>query len=204
MILKLPRGADDTVRRYLLSRNANPVANTTYCNTNYSFAWQLAYRYLQSKDIPVTTSDKNWLFGSQIVTRLTNRSASYQSLDDRGNQLLISWRRTYQIAQQVTVRDVLEAKETFDPEWIKDRIVIVGVTAKSVPDLHDTAIGKIRGLHLHSHVVSQLVSAVEDNRPLVWWLPMWGDWLWIGFWVCYQWSNYLESRQLSLSQHCYW
>ena len=176
------KGADDTVRRYLLSRNANPVANTTYCNTNYSFAWQLAYRYLQSKDISVTTEDENWLFGSQIITRLTNRSAGYQSLDDRGNQLLISYRRAPQIAQQVTVRDVLESQDTFDPQWIKDRIVIVGVTAKSVPDLHNTAIGKIRGLHIHSHVVSQLISTVEDNRPLIWWLPMWGDWLWIGFW----------------------
>ncbi len=24
--------------------------------------------------------------------------------------------------------------------------------------------------------------AVKDNRPLIWWLPVWGDWLWIGFW----------------------
>ena len=200
---QVTKGADDTVRRYLLSRNANPVANTTYCNTDYSFGWQLAYRYLQSKDIPVTTSDENWLFGSQIITRLTNRSAGYQSLDDRGNQLLISYRRTLQIAQQVTVRDVLEAEDTFDPEWIEDRIVIIGVTAKSVPDLHDTAIGKIRGLHLHSHVVSQLISTVEDNRPLIWWLPMWGDWLWIGFWsvtsglIIWRVDNYLY-RSISM------
>ena len=179
---QVTNGADDNVRRYLLSRSPNPLTQTTYCDTNYSFAWQLVYRYFHSKNIPVTTSEKNWQFGSQVVERLVNRSGGYQQLDDRGNQLLISYRRTPQIAQQVTIRDILEERETFDPNWIKERIVIVGVDAKSVPDIHDTAIGEIRGLHLHAHVVSQLISAVEDNRPLIWWLPVWGDWLWIGFW----------------------
>ncbi|MDJ0576995.1 MAG: CHASE2 domain-containing protein [Xenococcaceae cyanobacterium MO_234.B1] len=180
--LQVTNGADDNVRRYLLSRSPNPLTQTTYCDTNYSFAWQLVYPYFQSKNIPVTTSGKNWQFGSQVITRLVNRGGGYQKLDDRGNQLLISYRRTPQIAQQVTIRDILEERETFDPNWIKDRIVIVGVDAKSVPDIHDTAIGEIRGLHLHAHVASQLISAVEDNRPLIWWLPVWGDWLWIGFW----------------------
>lgn len=195
---KITNGADNRVRRYLLSRSANPIAKTTYCKTNYSFAWQLVYRYFQSKNIPVTTSGKNWQFGSHIIARLVNRSGGYQKLDDRANQLLISYRRTPQIAQQVTIRDILEERETFDPNWVKDRIVIVGVTAKSVPDVHDTAIGKIRGLHLHAHAISQLISAVEDNRPLIWWLPVWGDWLWIGFWsaitglIMWRGRNYLD------------
>ena len=180
--LQVTNGGDDNVRRYLLSRSDNPLAKTSRCQTNYSFALQLATRYFQSRDVSVTTAENNWQFGSQIITRLVNGSAGYQKFDDRGNQLLISYRRTPQLAQQVTIRDILEAKETFDPDWIKNRIVLIGVTAKSVPDLHDTAMGEIRGLHLHGHVVSQLVSAVEDNRPLIWWLPFWGDWLWFGFW----------------------
>ena len=179
---QVTNSADDRVRRYLLSRTSNSLTETTYCNTGYSFAWQLVYRYLQKQNIPFTTLGKEWQFGSQTITRLVNRSGGYQKLDDRGSQLLVSYRRTPQIAQQVTIRDILEERETFDPSWIEDRIVIVGVTAKSVPDIHNTAIGKIRGLHLHAHVASQLISAVEDDRPLIWWLPVWGDWLWIGFW----------------------
>lgn len=180
--LQVTNQASDRVRRYLLSRTSNPLTQTTHCNTSYSFSWQLVYRYLQNRNIPVTTSGENWRFGSQPITRLVNGSGGYQNLDDRGNQLLISYRRTPQIAQQVTIRDILENRKIFDPNWIKDRIVIVGVDAKSVPDFHDTAFGEVRGLHLHAHVVSQLISAVEDNRPLIWWLPFWGDWLWIGFW----------------------
>ena len=178
----ITNGADDTVRRYLLSRSPNPLTNTAYCQTNYSFAWQLVYRYLQSKNIAVTTAQKNWQFGSRVVNRLTNRSGGYHTLDDRGNQLLISYRRAPQIAQQVSIEEILESQDTFDPQWIKNRIVIIGVVAKSVPDVHDTAVGKIRGLNLHAHVVSQLIAHVEDHRPLFWWLPQWIDWLWIGFW----------------------
>ena len=60
--------------------------------------------------------------------------------------------------------------------------MLIGITAKSVPDIHDTALGEIRGLYLHGHVISQLVSSVEGDRPLIWWLPFWGDWLWIISW----------------------
>lgn len=180
--LQLTRGSDDNVRRYLLSRSDNPLAKTSYCKTNYSFALQLVTRYFQSHNITTTTVKNNWQFGSRIISRLVNGNAGYQKLDDRGNQILISYRRTPQLAQQVTIRDILEDRETFDPNWVKNRIVLIGVTAKSVPDVHDTPIGEIRGLELHGQVVSQLISAVEDNRPLVWWLPFWGDWLWIGFW----------------------
>ncbi|MGK7952059.1 MAG: CHASE2 domain-containing protein [Xenococcaceae cyanobacterium] len=179
---QVTNSTDDTVRRYLLSRSANILDKTSYCQTNYSLALQLASRYLQSQNIEIAVSGENWQFGSQIITRLVNRGGAYQSLDDRGNQLLISYRRTPQIAQQVTVRDILEERATFDSSWIENRIVLVGVTAKSVPDYHDTAIGKLRGLDIHAHVISQLISAVEDDRPLIWWLPVWGDALWIGFW----------------------
>ncbi|MGB5714494.1 MAG: CHASE2 domain-containing protein, partial [Waterburya sp.] len=180
--LQVTNGGDDNVRRYLLSRSDNPLAKTSNCKSNYSFALLLAANYFLNRDIPAITAKNNWQFGSQIINRLVNGSAGYQKFDDRGNQLLISYRRTPQLAQQISIRDILEERKTFDPSWIKDRIVLIGVTAKSVPDVHDTAMGEIRGLHLHSHVVSQLVSAVEDNRPLIWWLPFWGDWLWIGFW----------------------
>ncbi|MDJ0682516.1 MAG: CHASE2 domain-containing protein, partial [Xenococcaceae cyanobacterium MO_167.B52] len=196
--LQSTRGADDKVRRYLFSRSDNAVEKNNYCQTDYSFAWQLTYRYFRHHNIPVTTTGENWQFGTKIINRLVNRSSGYQQFDDRGNQLVISYRRTPQIAQQVTIRDILEEKETFDPNWIKDRVVIVGITAKSVPDIHDTPIGRIRGLHLHTHVVSQLISAVEEDRPLIGWLPLWGDWIWIGFWsmttgiIIWQGRNYLH------------
>ena len=114
---------------------------------------------------------------------MENRSGGYQNLDARGNQLLIRYRNTPQIAQQVTLRDVLDESENFNPAWVKNRIVLIGVIAPSVPDIHDTPHGEIRGLYVHAHVISQILSAVEDdNRPLLWWFPQWGDALWVLFW----------------------
>lgn len=176
---------DDTVRRYLLSRSLNPKNIPSWCTTPYSFGWQLAYLYLNGKGIPVATLEDNWQFGSIVAKRLEKCSGGYQNLDARGNQLLINYRRTpdpQKIARQVTVRDILNDSDRFEPAWVKGRVVLIGVTATSVPDFHDTPFGKIRGLYVHAHVVSQILSAVEDNRPLFWWLPWWGDALWLYFW----------------------
>ncbi len=166
---------DDTIRRYLLSRSPNPISNNSRCTTPYSFAWQLIYRYFKSKAIPVTTVDKNWQFGDTVIKRLQPQSAGYQNLDASGNQLLINYRNTPTIAQQITIRDVLENSDNFNPDWVKNRIVLIGITATSIRDIHDTPQGKIRGLSIHAHVISQILSALEDNRTLLWWLPQWGD-----------------------------
>jgi CHASE2 domain-containing sensor protein len=174
---------DDTVRRYLLSRSTNPLATPSRCTTLYSFAWQLTYRYLQVQDLPVETVGDDWKFGSVVVQRLENRSGGYQKLDGRGNQVLINYRATPQIAQQLTLRDVLEGEDLFQPAWVKGRLVLIGMIATSVNDSHDTPYGEMRGIYIHAHVVSQLLSAVgTEKRPLLWWLPQWGEWIWIGLW----------------------
>ena len=177
------QGQDDMVRRYLLSRSENALEALSRCTAPYSFAWQLTYRYLQKQDISVTSQGENWQFGDVLVERLKNRSGGYQTLDERGNQLLINYRNTPQIAQQVTVRDILENQEYINPAWIKNRVVLIGITAPSIPDRHDTPYGEIRGIKIHGHVVSQLLSAAEENnRTLFWWLPQWGDFLLLLFW----------------------
>lgn len=174
---------DDTIRRYLLSRSSNPLETPSRCTTPYSFAWQLAYRYLQAREIPVETVGDHWKFGSVVIRRLENRSGGYQKLDGRGNQLLINYRATPQIAQQLTLRDVIERQNLFHTTWVKNRLVLIGMTAASVGDLHDTPYGEIRGIYIHAHVVSQLLSAIDSQeRPLLWWLPQWGDLIFVWFW----------------------
>jgi CHASE2 domain-containing sensor protein len=65
---------------------------------------------------------------------------------------------------------------------VKGRVVLIGVAASSIQDYHDTPYGRRRGLEVHAHLVSQILSAVEDRRPLIWWLPQWGDALWVWGW----------------------
>ncbi|MCP2727631.1 CHASE2 domain-containing protein [Limnofasciculus baicalensis] len=180
---------DDTIRRYLLSRTPNKGDPLYPCATPYSFSWQLAYLYLKDRGILVTfdAADKNSKFGSIVVRRLETHSGGYQNLKTfaDGNQLLINYRRTHnpqKIAQQVTVRDILTNSNNFDPTWIKGRVVLISVTADSDKDVHNTPYGKMGGVFIHAHVVSQILSAVEDNRPLLWWLPMWVETFWVLFW----------------------
>ena len=170
---------DDTVRRYLLSHI--PIS-FSICSTSYSLAWQLVYQYLERNQRTVKTFKKNWQFGSVVTRRLENRSGGYQALDDygSGSQLPIFYRKTPNIARRITVQDFLTDK--LYPHWIEDRVVLIGVTATSIPDYHNTPYGRMRGLFVHAHVVSQLLSAVEDKRPLVWWWPWWVDTLWIMGW----------------------
>ncbi len=182
-----------TLRRLLLSRTPNPISTSAICNTPYSLSWQLAYHYLYRQNIPVTTKDKDWQFGKAIATRLQPQSSGYQNLDLAGNQILLNYRRTtnpdtnrldlQQIAQQVTVRDILTGDRKFNPNWIENRIVMIGVTAISVPDNHLTPFGELRGLYIHAHAASQLISAATAERPLVWWLSPWQDTIWLGFWA---------------------
>jgi CHASE2 domain-containing sensor protein len=186
----------DIVRRYLLSRSPNAIATPSRCTTAYSFGWQLAYRYLKQQGISVTTAGEDWQFGNTIARRLQARSGGYQNLDARGNQLLIRYRNSDRISQTITIQDLLA--NNFPPEWIENRVVAIGITAASVPDIHDTPIGEMRGLLIHTHVVSQILSAVEDpNRPFFWWLPQWSDTILVFFWslaggvVVWRWQRIL-------------
>ena len=209
------------VRRYLLSRTTDPTAaQSLACETPYSFGFQLASRYLSANGREIRTRANNWQLGGVMVHRLSQRSGGYQTLDPRGNQLLLNYRNTpnpHQIAQQVTVRDVLAGTSNFDPAWVQGRVVLIGVTASSIPDPHDTPYGPMRGLYIHAHVVSQLLSAVETrNRPLLWWWPVWADALWIWIWAAcgaivgaylrmplYQWLG-LGLAVLSIYGLCWW
>jgi CHASE2 domain-containing sensor protein len=177
----LENDLDNGVRRHLQSRTPNPISSISPCKTSYSLSLQLTYRYLKAKGIPVTTTpEKNWQFGSVVFKRLKPRSGGYQNLDARGNQVLINYRATPQIAQSVTIQEVLTGK--LEPEWVRGRVVLIGVTATSIQDYHDTPYGRMRGLDIHAHLVSQILSAVLDERPVIWQLPEWGDALWVWGW----------------------
>jgi CHASE2 domain-containing sensor protein len=159
------------------------VAVSSRCSTYYSFALQLAARYFKSKNIPITVQDNNWQFGAVVVQRLSRNSSGYQNLDDRGNQSLIRYRHTLdpqQIARQVTVREVLNSE--LKPDLVQGRVVLIGVTAPSIPDIHNTPYGRLRGLKVHAHMVSQMLSAVEDQRQFIRWLPVRGEAIWILSW----------------------
>ena len=172
---------DYKVRRHLLYRSPNPISKFDRCKTSHSFSFQLAFQYLHAKHFPVRTTDtEEWQFGKIIFKRLNAHNGGYQKIDARGYQFLLNYRATPEIAQKVTVRDILSNR--FEPSWVKDKIVLIGMTAESVPSSYNTAYGKMQAVDIYAHMVSEVISAVEDRRPLIWWLPLWGDGIWIWLW----------------------
>lgn len=175
---------DGILRRHLWSATFN---SKTACETEVSLSLKLALYYLAKKGIkPEPTPSGDLLLGKTRLQRLQTMAGGYQNLHNDGYQMLLNY-RSRDIAQQVPLRDILE--DNFDPSWVTDRIVLIGVTAKSVKDNIYTPYSIslqpdqiMRGVFVQAQMVSQIISAALDGRPLLRVLPWWGDIFYI--WLC--------------------
>ncbi|MEH2361743.1 CHASE2 domain-containing protein [Nostoc sp.] len=175
---------DGIVRRQILMMAQDPSST---CATPYSLSFQLAARYLSSEKIQPKFNEDYIQFGSKVFNRLkAGRSGGYQQrVDLGGNQILINYRNTDYL--RVSLEDILSDK--VNPDLLKDKVVIIGVTANTISDTWSTPYStaqqdyqEISGVFIQAQMVSQVLSAVLDQRPILWVLPYWGDILWICGW----------------------
>lgn len=178
---------DGVLRRQLLFVDPDPASP---CTTPYAFNVRLAFRYLEAKGIsPQFTSEGNLKLGNVEFKRLQGRTGGYQGIDAAGNQIILNYRSLPSlraIAPQVTLNEVLRGKVR--PEAIKNRIVLIGVTANSSSDFWATPYGsgtkeKVPGVFIQAHKTSQILSAVLDKRSLIWVGNLPGETLWIWTWA---------------------
>ena len=169
---------DYSIRRYLLYATPNPIDVATSCKPKESFGLKLARDYLERQKINVGFSESAWHFGRSRLQTLSAHSGMYQRFNAGGDQILLNYRNidSPTIAQTVSVKDVLEGdSDDFDPGWISDRIVLIGMTAESVDKSQQTPFGLMSRLGVHAHLVSQLISAAENNRPMIRMPAFWVD-----------------------------
>jgi adenylate cyclase len=192
---------DGIIRRSLLFISpapSNTPADSSDANTDslcddssgplLSLGFQLALRYLQPLLIqPEFTTADELMLGSTVFSRIKENDGGYQKADVGGYQILLNYRSAETVAKQVTLTQVLEGK--IDPTWINDRIVLVGYTAPSKKDDFATPYSagqqetfKMPGVVVHAQIVSQILSAVLDDRPLFRFWTEWGEMLWIAGW----------------------
>jgi CHASE2 domain-containing sensor protein len=181
--------SDGVLRRHLLAMNPDA---TSPCTTPYALSAQLVFRYLKDEGIVAQyTPQQELQIGNVIFKRLRSRMGGYQRVDDWGYQILLNYRRSYhsplEVAEKVTLKDVLAGK--VQPDKVKNRIILIGVTAESAGDRFATpySIGQrtyeaMPGVIVHAQMVSQMLSAVKDGRSLMWVWPWWGDVLWVWGW----------------------
>lgn len=190
---------DGVVRRQLVALEADPASS---CTTPYAFSARLAFVYLQDEGMTATFNKAgNLVLGEATFPRLRSRSSGYQPIDAGGYQTLLNYRALptpSKIADQVSLTQVLKGQ--VNPAAIRDRIVLIGVTANSITDDWATPYGtsssdKTAGVFVQAQMTSQLISAALGERPVLRVWPFAGDVLWLGFWAMVGWRSML-TRQL--------
>lgn len=182
-----PIDPDHVVRRQLLGMSKDDRSS---CITDVSFSFRVAQTYLATKGIqPERTPQGDLRLGSTVFQKLEPRAGGYQRIDTLGRQVLLNYRSSTSIAKQVTLSSILSDSLRAElPHLVKDRIVLIGTTAKSFKDYFATPYSsgpwpqEMPGILIQAHMVSQILSAVLDQRPLLWWFPPWGETLWVWGW----------------------
>lgn len=178
---------DNVVRRHNLALTP-PISSP--CHASYALSVQLALRYLYNKGIKLQfTSLGAWQLGKLKFKPLEAHAGAYQGIDALGHQILLNYRFSpspQAIAPKITLGQLLEAK--LNTAAVKDRIILIGTTAESFRDYSLTPYtiqGKpqtIPGVILQAQMVSQLLSAALDGRPLLWSWSIWGETIWVWGW----------------------
>ncbi|MEL7359500.1 MAG: CHASE2 domain-containing protein [Cyanobacteria bacterium J06560_6] len=169
--------AGNKVRRHILTYDPSLSQTPSHCITPYSLSFHLAYEYLLFKNVsPLDlTEQQHWQFGDAVFEPLSTRFGGYQSLLGPTDQVVLNYRAN-QPAGKVTLDQILT--DDFDPAILRDRVVMVGYTAPVSKDYFETPYGPMPGIWIHAHMVSQLISAPLDNRPIIYVLPQWRSWQW--------------------------
>ena len=140
----------------------------------FSLSILLAQTYLKPRGYTLeNVPGDEWAmaFNSEELTRFQPNSGGYVRADAKGNQLLFNFRSGQQPFRVVSLQQVKNGR--VDPDWIRDRIVLIGITANSIkdvinaPGISTDPSGLVYGVEINAHAVSQIVSRVIDRRSLI-------------------------------------
>ncbi|MBP0018001.1 MAG: CHASE2 domain-containing protein [Cyanobacteria bacterium SBLK] len=179
-----PLDPDGFIRRYWLGRSKG-----NECSTDRSFALRLALSYLEFKGITMRRKDELRIIGDVPFPKLVNNIGGYQLPSDEmgGYQILINYRSS--AFNTISLREIIS--EQIDSEkldnLLKNRIILLGVITKNnddwlTPYSRGRPPSEMSGVFIHAHAISQILSAVLDERPLLTGLSQWVESFWIGFW----------------------
>lgn len=175
---------DGVLRRQVLA-----VGAPEPCQNWFSLNWALAMHYLAAEGIEPVFSDQYLQLGTVPFPRLTANTGGYRGIDDSGQQVLLNYRATPQIAPSANLAEVLD--DQFDVNRVRDRIVLIGTVAPSFND-HNWSTPysggwesprSMTGVELQAHMTSQILSAVLNGRPLLWSWSEPIEMLWVGGWA---------------------
>jgi CHASE2 domain-containing sensor protein len=176
---------DGYLRRSLLGITTNQR------EYKFSLTMRLAAAYLARQGVQLENGIHDPVamrFGTTELARFTPATGGYVNADAGGNQVLLNFRSGREPFRLVSMREVLAGR--VPAEWIRDRIILIGMTASSAEDVVNSAAipgvnpGLIYGVEIQSHAISQILAAVLNGRPLLGSLPDPWEYVWILGWGC--------------------
>jgi CHASE2 domain-containing sensor protein/two-component sensor histidine kinase len=183
-----PLDADFNIRRQYLGIPISEQGKPK--DYKFSLSLQLAKIYLENKGFLLDNGirdEQAMRFGTVEIPRFTKNAGGYVNTDAGGVQVLLNYRNGKQPFRILSLTQLESGN--FDPSWLRDRIVIVGLIdpkfrspVKTQAITSSSMVGEISGVEFQAHAVSQLLSSVLDRRPFIKvWSEGW-EYLWIIGW----------------------
>lgn len=192
--------SEGLVRRQLLSMD---IEHSSHCQTQgksvkNALSFVLAQHYLNKQVEEIENGSIHLRLGDTTFELLDSRHRGGYSFwtDLDGYQVLLNYRKSCSekdktncspefLAKRVPVAEFI--KSDFDQNLLKDKIVLIGVNESSyeAPWYTPFSLGsnrQIPGVVMQAQMVSQILSAVLDKRPLLRVLPISYEIIWILFW----------------------
>ncbi len=141
----------------------------------YSLALRLALLYLKPENVqphPDPTDPAHIRLGETTISPFESSDGSYVNADAGGYQFLLDFADAARGFESYSLADVLAG--TIEPSVFAEKIILIGSTAESVPDVFYTphsrrlvASQQMWGVELHAHIANQLLRiALEDEQPM--------------------------------------
>jgi adenylate cyclase len=157
---------DGIVRRGLLFQDAGD-------QVAFGFALRLALLFLQHEGItPQSAEDEtqSLRLGTVTLPPFESTDGGYVGADANGYQVLLDYQGGSNGFRTFSLTQLLNGQ--VPPEAVKEKVVLIGVGAESVPDWFHTPLSSVlqpgeimTGVTLHGHLVSQLLRAgLEGQR----------------------------------------
>ncbi|NJM84867.1 MAG: CHASE2 domain-containing protein [Leptolyngbyaceae cyanobacterium RM2_2_21] len=166
----------------------------------HSFALRLVQRYLSAQNVPFqfeSRAPKPIQIGNFKLNQFQPNSGGYVRVDAEGNQRLFNFCASQRPFQTLSLTEVLQ--QNFAPEWIRNQIVIIGMTAPSVKDVFFTSALRetlssqlmnklvpstqlIYGVEVQAYAINQIINVAFKRQPqLQVWTDAW-EYSWIVLW----------------------
>ncbi|NEZ57838.1 CHASE2 domain-containing protein [Leptolyngbyaceae cyanobacterium CCMR0082] len=166
-----PLDADDKIRRNLLYAS---LSTDEDAEVFISFGLLVAMHYLEKQHglqpAPGDTEDEFLKLGDTAFKLMNSTFGGYQDVDTSGYQIPMAYRSPTQVARRVSLTDILTG--AVNPESITNKVVLIGITAYTSNEKFFTPYNirsdtfHTSGVEIHTHMVSQILTAVLDKRPL--------------------------------------